>query len=360
MDDISKTEGPPRSYQVEVRRRSWTILVPIAFVVAQASVLSGAEPVADPGRLVQTLWLFQWYGTDESLDPARDERVKARLAKALGTEGALTPEEMGGLMDRDTFLRLAGNDQRLDATEVARALESSIPATRKRMLPEPSAHLDYLATTFDQIPQSRREPIARLASWIAEHYEPGQNLGIICVCTGNSRRSIFGCTMGNLAADYVGMPEVRFHSGGTEASAFNPRTIRSLRAIGVAIEPTGAEAPRGDTGAANPIHRIRWGAGDLADAPTAETLEFSKRFDDASNPRSGFAALMVCGEADEACPLVPGASVRISLPFLDPKIYDGSAYEVAKYAERRDDIGRTLLAALLQARRSLERAGKLR
>ena len=62
---------------------------------------------------------------------------------------------------------------------------------------------------------------------------------------------------------------------------------------------------------------------------------------------------MVCGEADEACPFVKGATLRVSVPYLDPKIYDDGAYEAAKYAERRDDIGRLMLAVMVQARGDL-------
>ncbi len=90
-----------------------------------------------------------------------------------------------------------------------------------------------------------------------------------------------------------------------------------------------------------------------------ETLEFSKHYSDLHNPCSGFAALMVCTHADEHCPNVIGASRRISMPYLDPKVYDGSEYESAKYAERRDDIGRLMLAVMLKARRKLVADGKL-
>ena len=65
---------------------------------------------------------------------------------------------------------------------------------------------------------------------------------------------------------------------------------------------------------------------------------------------------MVCGEADAACPFVKGAALRVSMPYLDPKIYDGGAYEAAKYAERRDDIGRLMLSVMMQARRRVEPA----
>ncbi len=76
-------------------------------------------------------------------------------------------------------------------------------------------------------------------------------------------------------------------------------------------------------------------------------------YSDPANPQSGFAAILVCSEADSDCPTVKGASARIAMPFLDPKIYDGSTFETAKYAERRDDIARTILMAVCQAQRQL-------
>ena len=75
--------------------------------------------------------------------------------------------------------------------------------------------------------------------------------------------------------------------------------------------------------------------------------------------RQGFAALMVCGEADAACPFVKGSALRISMPYLDPKIYDGGAFESAKYAERRDDMGRLMLAVMMQARQRLRKANSI-
>ena len=39
---------------------------------------------------------------------------------------------------------------------------------------------------------------------------------------------------------------------------------------------------------------------------------------------------------------------------MDPRLYDGAPFEAAKYAERRDDIGRFMLSVLMQARRRLE------
>ena len=97
---------------------------------------------------------------------------------------------------------------------------------------------------------------------------------------------------------------------------------------------------------ANPAYVVRWGKG-------MEATEFSKTYFDASDPQQGFAALMVCGEADAACLSVRGAATRISMPYLDPKIYDGSTYGAMKYGERRDDIGRLMLSVMMQVRNRL-------
>jgi hypothetical protein len=311
-------------------------------LILALAALAGSPETSDVGPLVRALWLVQRYGTTEALDPKNDQRVKAALAKALARDGVITLGELGGFMRPDTFGKLAGPDGTLDEADTMRILEAAIPETRTRLSVKLRAHADYLATTFDMIDPMHRQAGEKLAHWIAVNYERGKPLHVTVVCTGNSRRSILGASMGNLAAAYYGMPEIHFHSGGTAPTAFNQRTVTALKAIGFDVEPTGKEAERGEEKTQNPVYRVSWGEG-------FETLEFSKGYGDASNPQKGFAALMVCSEADEACPFVKGATLRLSIPYLDPKIYDGGAYESAKYAERRDDIGRLMLAVMVQA-----------
>ena len=323
--------------------RSIRWVSPVLLLVLATRCLGGD----DVGPLVRSLWLVQRFGTAEAVAPRNDQHVKGKLSKALGKEGILTAVGVQGLMDSSTFDRLAGSDGKLEAGEVLKAVDAEVPDSRKRLSPKVVAHADYLTTSFDLIDNPHREAGETLADWIARHYKPEQPLQVTVVCTGNSRRSILGATMGNIAASYYGMPEVRFHSGGTAPTAFNPRTIACLKEIGVEVEPTGSEAPRGEPKTANPIYKIRWGQ---SSEPALETTEFSKTYFDASNPQQGFAALMVCGEADAACPFVKGASLRVSMPYLDPKIYDDSKYEAAKYAERRDDIGRLMLNVMMQVR----------
>ena len=59
---------------------------------------------------------------------------------------------------------------------------------------------------------------------------------------------------------------------------------------------------------------------------------------------------MTCSHADENCPLVSGASARIALTYDDPKDFDGTPLEDAKYKERVHQIGREILFAFSRVR----------
>jgi arsenate reductase (thioredoxin) len=69
---------------------------------------------------------------------------------------------------------------------------------------------------------------------------------------------------------------------------------------------------------------------------------YSKKFADPSNPSENFVAVMVCSDAEEACPFVPGATVRISITYDDPKSSDGTAREQETYDERSAQIAREM------------------
>jgi hypothetical protein len=254
-------------------------------------------------------------------------------------------------MDPETFKKVAGSDARIAPGEMREAVEAAVPDCRNRLLPKVREYADRLTTSLDMIAETHRLAGQKLAEWIASNYRPGQSLDVVLVCSANSRRSILGATMGNMAAAYYGMPGIRFHSGGTAPpTAFNIRTVRALEEVGVEVEPTGEQASRGAPDVPNPVYRVRWGLrGETVD-PSLEAIEFSKHYRDPTNPREGFAALLVCADDDGNCPFVEGAAVRMFTPYVDPKIYDGGAYEAAKYAERRDDLGRLMLAVMMQAR----------
>lgn len=220
------------------------------------------------------------------------------------------------------------------------------------LLPAVNQYLTGLVARLEQVPAAHPAERHRLAQWIARQYRSDAELPLIVVCTGNSRRSVLLSTLLNLAAAYCGLPAVRGYSGGTHPSAVNSRTITALRAMGVEVLPVGTEASRGEVALSNPKYRFYWGR--TSSGKPLETVEFSKTYADLANPQSGFAALMVCDEADAGCPVVSGAALRISVPFVDPKSRDGLPDEAEAYAACRDDLGCLALAIVLEARGLIE------
>lgn len=216
------------------------------------------------------------------------------------------------------------------------------------LAPKLAEHMARIASQTGQVKPDHKEASEKLGEWIAGHYKAGQPLHVTIICTGNSRRSMLGSVMGNASAAFQGMPEVRFHSGGTTPSAFNKRTIASLKRVGVVIEPTGENGSKGPAGGDNPKYLVRWGNSDQTSH--LQMVEFSKHYRDQVNPQTGFAAVLVCTEADGACPTVAGASARIPAPFEDPKKFDDTSDEASRYDERRDDIARFMMNALQHAK----------
>ncbi len=313
------------------------------------------QPAGKPGNpLVTALWFSHLYAEPHALTPSKDRQLKTTLGETLRAKKAgLSWNLVSEVFEKRVFQSFASANDYITLPEMERMLNEKTPRSREDMFLKVRRQADLLTTQFDLIEERHRAAADELVAWISTNYQPGKPLAVIVVCTGNSRRSILGSTMGNIAAAYYGLPDIYFYSGGTTPSAFNPRTVATLKEIGVEVEPSGKEASRGSSGEANPIYRIRWGTG-------LETLEFSKIYSDVNNPQSGFAAIMVCNQADAECPIVKGAVKRISAPYADPKEYDGAEFEAAKYAERRDDIGRLMLCVLMQAHRRLELDNKLK
>jgi arsenate reductase (thioredoxin) len=283
------------------------------------------------------------------LTPENDRALKVKLIHSLKGRTELDAATVAELFDPAQVKSHLSPVKSISLAAMEAAMNESVPPLRMKLNSAVRAHADLLATQFDMIDPEKHAAVNDFAPWIAKSYKPGEPLGAIVICTGNTRRSILGATMGNIAAAYYGFESFRFGSGGTDPDAFNPRTMTALKAIGVTIEPTGDDAPSGSSLNPNPVYTMTWGQG-------LDRKEFSKRYTDAVNPQKGFAALLVCSEADASCPQVNNAAVRIAIPYIDPKAYDGATIEAAKYAERRDDIGRFMMAAMMQARRLIDAA----
>jgi arsenate reductase len=200
------------------------------------------------------------------------------------------------------------------------------------LLPSLSPTVEKLTKEFDLIPNERKELLQQLVKFVENKVKAGQPVYLNFICTHNSRRSHLSQLWAQAAAHYYKVPNVFCYSGGTEATAFNPRAVKAMQEAGFSITMT----KEGE----NPLYEVRFADG------AEPVLAFSKKYDDPFNHNKDFAAIMTCSHADENCPLVLGASGRIALTYNDPKDFDGTPLEAAKYTERVHEIGREILFTL--------------
>lgn len=193
-----------------------------------------------------------------------------------------------------------------------------------------------LIKQFDQINPERLVILNQLTAFIQARRASKAPVYLNFICTHNSRRSHIAQLWAQAAAHYYHVPNVFCFSGGTEATAFNPRAVKAMQEAGFSITMT--------KGGENPWYEVRFADG------VAPVVSFSKKYDDPFNQHQDFAAVMTCSHADEHCPLVIGATARIALTYDDPKNFDGTPLEEAKYAERVQEIGRELLFAFSQVK----------
>jgi hypothetical protein len=188
------------------------------------------------------------------------------------------------------------------------------------------SYCDSVASEFNQIPKERKKTLTEIITYAKKKLETEGGVQLMFICTHNSRRSQFGQVWAATAAKYYGIEGVKTYSGGIEVTACNPRTIDALKRVGFSIVKKSEGI--------NPQYEVK-----STEKETGSTL-YSKLYGDFSNPRGGFAAIMVCSDADEKCPLVQGAEERISLPYDDPKAFDNTSQEAEKYDDRCRQIAR--------------------
>lgn len=184
---------------------------------------------------------------------------------------------------------------------------------------------------FSTISHERKEILDKLSDYIRNKFSKHEVVKLNFICTHNSRRSHVAQIWAAVAAEFYGISNVETYSGGTEATSFNINAVNSMKRCGVVI----IEKHSGT----NPIYSVSFGDNDKI------IKAFSKVYNDEFNPSENFAAIMVCSEADEACPFVPGVDARFALPYEDPKSYDGTELADLKYDERSRQISTELMYA---------------
>lgn len=204
------------------------------------------------------------------------------------------------------------------------------------LLPALQSTVEQLTNEFNDIPLERKAILRELTQFVQMKADSKLPVYLNFICTHNSRRSHLSQIWAQAAAYYYNVPEVFCFSGGTEATAFNPRAVRAMQQAGFTI----VISEDGN----NPVYDVKY----TSELPGIKA--FSKKYDDPFNHNKDFAAVMTCSHADENCPVVLGAIARIPLRYEDPKNFDDTPQEAAKYTERVRQIGREILYAFSQVK----------
>ena len=195
--------------------------------------------------------------------------------------------------------------------------------------PELLAYLETIESEFVKIPEDRIRILKQITEFIDQRYKSSQTAELVFICTHNSRRSQFGQIWAATAAEYYGIRGLTSYSGGTEATSFNPHAVGAIKRAGFMVDNSSRNPD-------NPAYKVQ-----TSEGSPVYTM-FSKKYDDPVNPSRDHCAIMVCSDADMACPIIPNAIERISLPYEDPKKFDGTPLEILKYDERCREIARDI------------------
>ena len=152
---------------------------------------------------------------------------------------------------------------------------------------------------------------------ISENKVPKLNF----ICTHNSRRSQFCQFWATFFYNYYNV-KCEVFSGGTLQTNVNKSVISVIKDHGFNISFEDSS---------NPIYSIKFKKLNLGNY-------FSKLYFDFENPKSEFAAIMTCSDAENNCPLIEGAEIKFFLQYEDPKKYDKTKIEKTGYKKTSEKI----------------------
>ncbi len=185
------------------------------------------------------------------------------------------------------------------------------------------------------ISKNRKELLDKITVYIQQKLDKKQPVLLHFICTHNSRRSQIAQAWAQILAFDFNLPITCF-SGGVEVTACYKTAFRVLEKAGAKIHIKHTRT--------NPVIEVYYAKNN----PPLKLL--SKVYDDAQNPKTNFAAIMTCSDADKNCPFIPGTEKRLSLPYEDPKIADNTPFEEEKYSERSLQIASEMYYIYSQAK----------
>lgn len=192
------------------------------------------------------------------------------------------------------------------------------------MIPAIKIYCDHLTQNFDSISSDRKILLDKITAYIKSKQKEHKDIKLVYICTHNSRRSHFGQVWAEVAACYYNIKNMHSYSGGTEATAFNTNAINALKRIGFDVKAI--------TNQKNATYQL------LFDEQEKPIVCFSKVYNHSQNPRTEFAAIMTCSDAEENCPYIPGVELRIGTTYNDPKAFDNKPEQDDRYSERCQQI----------------------
>jgi len=180
----------------------------------------------------------------------------------------------------------------------------------------------------DIISDERKLILQPLIDFIQSKTADQKEIRINFICTHNSRRSHLTQIWAQTMARHFNIKNVYCYSGGTEATALFPMIVDTLKNDGFNITAISIDR--------NPVYSIKFSENEHP------VIGFSKKLEDAFNPKSEFAAIMTCSQADGGCPFIAGAEKRIPITYEDPKAFDNTPEQAKKYSERSLQIATEL------------------
>jgi arsenate reductase len=190
---------------------------------------------------------------------------------------------------------------------------------------------------FATISPERKAILLPLTNFIQDKANEEQEIRLNFICTHNSRRSHLSQVWAQTAAAHFNIKNVFCYSGGTEATALFPMAAKTLEQAGFQVQVLSEGT--------NPVYSIKYGAN------AHPIIGFSKTYDDNFNPKSAFAAILTCSNADNGCPFIAGTEKRIPITFEDPKAFDNTPQQEEKYRERSMQIATELFYVFSQIKK---------
>ena len=187
------------------------------------------------------------------------------------------------------------------------------------------------------VSNERKEVLNPLVNCIQNKVNSDEEIRLNFICTHNSRRSHLSQIWAQTMAFYFEVKNIFCYSGGTEATAMFPKVSETLVNQGFEIQKLSEEK--------NPVYAVKY------DENQHPIICFSKAYFDDFNPKSNFAAIMTCNNADEGCPMVLGAEARFPIKYDDPKAFDNTELMNEKYEERSLQIASEMYYVFSQIKR---------